>query len=81
MQTTRRNLTRLLAAAMLALCLSCLMGCLLPQKTLAVIPADKTIKSLPDGFYEVTPAWLQERYRYERWAAEQIKSCQGGNKQ
>lgn len=40
-----------------------------------MIPADKVIKSLPDGNYEVTPAWLQERYRFEAYAADQLKKC------
>lgn len=81
MPTTRRNSTRLLCLVMLALCLPCLTGCPRLQTTLSVIPADKAIKSLPDGNYEVTPAWLQERYRYEAWAADQLKQCQATSKQ
>jgi len=45
-----------------------------PRRT-TVIPADKTIKALPNGNYEVTPAWLQERYQYQRWCSEQLKGC------
>jgi hypothetical protein len=31
-----------------------------------VIPADRTVTRLPNGNYEVTPAWLLDRYEYER---------------
>jgi hypothetical protein len=33
------------------------------------------IRPLPNGNYEVTPAWLQDRYRLERWQAEKLKEC------
>ena len=46
-----------------------------PQTTLVVLPADRTIKSLPDGNYEVTPAWLQDRYEYERTITQQLNDC------
>jgi hypothetical protein len=38
-----------------------------------VIPADRLIKNLPNGNYEVTPAWLQERYEYERWLKAELE--------
>ncbi len=40
-----------------------------------VIPADRMIRPLDNGNYEVTPAWLQERYRLERRQAERLKDC------
>jgi len=33
------------------------------------------IRKLDNGNYEVTPAWLQERYQLERWQAEKLKEC------
>ena len=40
-----------------------------------MIQADRMIRPLANGNYEVTPAWLLERYRLERWQAEQLKEC------
>lgn len=66
-------LTPLLLVAMLMLSALLSTSCA-PRRT-TVIPADKTIKALPNGNYEVTPAWLQERYQYQRWCSEQLKGC------
>jgi hypothetical protein len=35
------------------------MGC---SPRVLVIPADRTVKALPDGNYEITPALLQQLY-------------------
>ncbi len=40
-----------------------------------VIPADRQVRALENGNYEVTPAWLQDRYQYEAWITEQLKAC------
>ena len=40
-----------------------------------IVPADRAIAKLPDGNYEVTPAWLQERYEIERGMTERLKGC------
>ncbi|NLF56540.1 MAG: hypothetical protein GX580_02765 [Candidatus Hydrogenedens sp.] len=45
-----------------------------------MIPADRTLRALPNGNYEVTPAWLQEQYRLMRWQAEEIRKLRGGDK-
>lgn len=45
---------------------------------LVVITSDRAVKPLANGNYEVTPAWLQERYEYEAWIAEQLENCSGG---
>ncbi len=80
---TRRLLT---VTAMLSLL--CLTGCLtaanrpLPKpapavETVRLIPANKVVLRLPNGNYEVTPAWLQERYRLESWQASELKRLRG----
>ena len=74
MTTTPRNLIRLLLLAMLMLSALPLSSCASPQPVM-VIPADRMIRPLPNGNYEVTPAWLQDRYRLERWQAEKLKEC------
>lgn len=74
MTTIPRNLTRLLLAGMLMLSVLPLSSCASRQQV-TVIPADRMIRSLPNGNYEVTPAWLQDRYRLERWQAEKLKEC------
>ena len=78
-------LTRRWPIAILLICLLLSSGCGLfksqPTTTLTVLPADRVIKSLPDGNYEVTPAWLQDRYTYERTITQQLDDCKesGGN--
>lgn len=76
MRPTPRLLTRLLLAATLMLSAPPLSGCATrtPQPV-TVIPADRMIRPLDNGNYEVTPAWLQERYRLERRQAERLKEC------
>ena len=74
MTTTPRNLTRILLAGMLMLSALPLSSCVSRQQV-TVIPADRMIRPLPNGNYEVTPAWLQDRYRLERWQAEKLKEC------
>ena len=74
MTTTPRNLIRLLLLAMLMLSALPLSSCASRQQV-TVIPADRMIRPLPNGNYEVTPAWLQDRYRLERWKAEKLKEC------
>ena len=46
-----------------------------PAPEMVVIPADREVRALPDGNYEVTPAWLQDRYEYEAWITDQLESC------
>ena len=45
--------------------------------TLRVIPADRVVRALPNGNYEVTPAWIQDRYRLESWQASEIQRLKG----
>jgi|Deesub1362A_J573_1020465.scaffolds.fasta_scaffold00740_28 hypothetical protein len=66
---------RLLLTGMLMLSVVFSMSCAFRQ--VRVIPADRMIKPLPSGNYEVTPAWLKDRYEYELWMKEQLKRCQG----
>ena len=70
-----RKWTALLLAVMLSgsalLSTSC-------ARKLVVIPADRMIKPLPNGNYEVTPAWLQERYRFEMELKRDLEECKGG---
>jgi hypothetical protein len=73
MKTTWRGLTRRRLVATLMLSVLLLNGCASRQVT--VIPEDRMIRQLDNGNYEVTPAWLQERYRLERWQAERLKEC------
>lgn len=63
---------------MLLTCLLLSSGCGLfrsPKIKLSVLPADRVIKALPGGNYEVTPAWLQDRYEYERAITQQLTDC------
>lgn len=60
--------------AMLLLLLLLLSACA-PRQDLVVIPADREITQMDNGNYQVTPAWLQERYRYETWITDQLEQC------
>jgi len=63
---------------MCLVCLLLLTGCALfksPETQVVVIPSERVIKALPNGNYEVTPAWLKERYEYEAWITEQLEGC------
>lgn len=75
MKTTRQNLILPWLIVMLMASLLLLSSCASRTQTVLVIPADRTIKALPSGNYEVTPAWLQERYHLERYQAEKLKAC------
>lgn len=75
MRPMRRLLIRPLLPAMLMLSALLLSGCATRPQQVTVIPADRMIRPLDNGNYEVTPAWLQERYRLERWQAERLKEC------
>ena len=77
MKTTSRRWMLPLLAGMLMLSALCSSGC--AGKTL-VIPEDRTVRLLPNGNYEVTPAWLQDRYRYERTLLEQLTECKEGKR-
>ena len=59
-------------AAALPLFLSACAG-----KPVLVIPADRMVKSLPNGNYEVTPAWLLDRYETERGIQRMLDECRG----
>ncbi len=72
MKTTRKRLMLLWLLVTWMLLAPLLTSC---APRVAVIPSERLIKSLPSGNYEVTPAWLQERYRYERWAADELEKC------
>lgn len=65
----------LLLMAMLILSVGFLGSCA-HRPEVVVIPADKMIIKLPDGNYKVTPAWLLERYEYERWLKEELRKCE-----
>lgn len=43
--------------------------------TVTVIPADREIRALPNGNYEVPPAWLQERFEIERRLLKALDEC------
>jgi len=43
------------------------------KSELVVITDQRVVKPLENGNYEVTPAWLQERYEYEAWITEQLE--------
>jgi len=73
MITTSKNLIRPWLAATLLLSALSLTSCASPRVT--VIPADRMIKPLPGGNYEVTPAWLKDRYEYERTMKERLEKC------
>jgi hypothetical protein len=70
-----RHLTRIWLLAMLTACLLLLSACGHRQSGLVVLPEDRRITQMDNGNYEVTPAWLQERYRYEAWVTEQLEKC------
>jgi len=75
MPATKPVLIRLLWIATLTTLVACSMSCASPRSQVTVIPADRMIRKLDNGNYEVTPAWLQERYQLERWQAEKLKEC------
>lgn len=66
MQTTTGRWTRHLLPAMLILSAVFLMSCARVKSQAVIIPADRAVTPLPDGNYQVTPAWLHDRYEYER---------------
>jgi hypothetical protein len=43
-----------------------------------VISADRTIAPLPNGHFDVTGAWLTERYMLERSLRLQLDRCESG---
>lgn len=71
MKTTSASSSRLLMAATLLASQLNLTSCA-SQPQVKVIPADRMIRALPNGHYEVTPAWLKDRYEYERAMKEQL---------
>ena len=88
MKRTTAPWTRRLLTVTALLSLLCLNGCLTastpalpkpapPVESVRVIPADKIVLRMPNGNYEVTPAWIQERYRLESWLAEENKRLRG----
>jgi hypothetical protein len=79
MTETSKILTAPWLAATTLLWLLLLSGCA-RQPSITVLPSDRTITPLPSGNYEVTPAWLQERYRTERWLHEELKRCKEGGR-
>lgn len=75
MKRTFRRLIGLLLIGILINSAAYLTSC---ASRTVVIPEDRMIKSLPNGNYEVTPAWLQDRYKYELWLRRQLDECKGG---
>ena len=63
-QITKKG-NRLLLAATLLISPLCLTSCAVRQ--VRIIPADREVRKLDNGNYEVTPAWLLERYETERY--------------
>ncbi|MDQ7799553.1 MAG: hypothetical protein RDU76_11540 [Candidatus Edwardsbacteria bacterium] len=80
--TISKKCTRLWLTAILTLWLISSTGCglLASRQTVRVIPADRAIKKLPNGNYEVTSAWLLERYEYERHLTEELEKVKKGRK-
>lgn len=74
MKAILQRWTGLLLIGMLILSAGSLMSCA-HRHEVVVIPADRMIIKLPDGNYKVTPAWLKERYEYERWLKEELERC------
>ncbi len=72
-----QKLIKPLQLAMLTLSAVFLMSCASPKEIIRVIPADRMVRELPNGNYEVTPAWLKDRYEYERWLKEELQRCKG----
>lgn len=75
MKTTRRHLTRPLMCVTLIASALLLTSCASPAPQVRVISADRMIRTLPSGNYEVTPAWLKDRYEYERALKERMEKC------
>ena len=75
MNKTLRASTKQLLLAMLILSALCFASCVHRPPQIVVIPGDKMIKQLPNGNYEVTPAWLLERYELERWLKKELEEC------
>jgi len=73
MRKTWRNWTGALLVATAVLSAAFSSACARPEVT--VIPEERMMRKLPNGNYEVTPAWLKERYEFERWAAEEARRC------
>ncbi len=73
MHKISRNLIMLLLLGILTVSVLCLSACV--SRQVVVLQKNQVIKKLPDGNYEVTPAWLQSRYRLERWQKAQLKKC------
>jgi len=76
MKKTLKNSINILLLITLIVSASCLTSCAFRQPQIKVIPADKMILALPNGNFEVTPAWLKERYEFERWQKEQLEKCE-----
>lgn len=74
----RKGSMRRFIAVILALCLLCSTGCAYRQSRskVVVIPADRRIRALDNGNFEVTPAWLKERYEYEAWITHKLRECE-----
>gem|GEM_PF-2834775 len=75
MRRPSRIWTALLLAAMLSGSAVPLTSC---ARRVTVIPADRMVRPLPNGNYEVSPAWLQERYRFEMELKRDLEECKGG---
>lgn len=70
----RKSSTRPWLPAMLMVSALLLSACA-AKPTITVIPADRMVRELPDGNYEVTPAWLQERLEIERRLLRALDNC------
>ena len=75
MKRRAKTWTPLLLAGMLIVSACFLTSC---ARKIVVIPEDRMIRALPNGNYEVTPAWLQDRYRLEMEMKQALEECKGG---
>lgn len=71
-----RILTKQLPLVMLILSPLLLSKCAGSRKNVIVIPADRKVTKLSNGNYEVTPAWLHDRYNAERTLLLQLEKCE-----
>lgn len=76
MNKTFKSLTKLSQIIMLMTSLLLLNSCMPKHSNVVVIPEDRAVKKLPNGNYEVTPAWLKDRYSVERTLLLQLEKCE-----
>ena len=81
MQTTLNKWIAPWLIATLIASTCCLPGCAylrsLGRTDVVVLPADRVVKPLDNGNYEVSAGWLKERYEYEAWITRRLEECEG----